>query len=77
MIALSEQNRRTVEIAIGKKLAAVMVQRSVSYAEMAEGLECTEMRVSRIVNGTTSISAAELFWAAKCLDVPVTTLCPQ
>lgn len=77
MIALTEQNRRTVEIAIGKKLSAVMAQRGVPYADLAEGLGITEMKVARIINGTTSIDAAQLYWAAKLLDVPLSALCPQ
>jgi transcriptional regulator with XRE-family HTH domain len=74
---LSDQHRRTVEIAIGKKLSSLMATRQVSYADMAKALSISDMRVSRIINGTTSMDAAQLFWAAKVLEVPVTAICPQ
>lgn len=76
-VTMTPERRRMVEITVGKRLGQAMSHAGIKYDALAQSLGITEKRVARLVNGTSTLSAAELIWAAKVLDVPITSLCPQ
>lgn len=74
---IKDESRRAVERTIGKRLLAAMNLQGIDVATMAEALDMTEVRMSRALKGSSSLSAAEIYWAAKVLDVPVAQLMPS
>lgn len=73
---ITDPSRKAIDRTIGKRVQAAMRGQQLTVQDMAEMLDMTELRLSRILKGSSTLSAAELYWAAKVLDVPVSQLLP-
>lgn len=75
-VTMTPERRRMVEIAVGKRLGLVMADAGMTYQDFADVIGTTDKRVARLVNATSTLTAAELIWASKILEVPINELCP-
>ena len=76
-IILSAKARANAQIAMGKKIAFAMDVRGFEKADLAASLSCTEMRVARILKGSTEITGPELWWLSKLFDCDISALLPR
>lgn len=69
-----ESEREKIAGTIARRILAIRISRQVDQATIADALGSRTTRVTRIENGTSSLTATDLVLIARALGVPVSVV---
>lgn len=68
-VILDDRRRGEMRVEIGKNLKAAAALRGTSNEDLAVMLGISQTRLFRVYTGASELSAAEVAWAIKVLDI--------
>ncbi len=71
---LTSETTALLRRAIGKRIAHLMEHRMITRPEMADAIGVTDMRMARIMKGSSDMTVPQLIWCAKVLNCSLETL---